>query len=334
MFLNICTDADVLRLLKFASYLLSFVFYAVPIVLIVMVSYDLIKGVISGDASDLKSKVKLSGKRILSAFIIFFVPVVVSLVISILDGVVMNIDINYESCFDNINYIDYYTKLKEAEKIKKLDELANAKKAQKVRFYVKLYKYAGEDDHGSGTSSSGNCTTASGGVNWDNVTQVSNYSSNELSDGIRSSNNKYSSSMYAFLPYVDKLVEAEQASCVNSLFLVAQEAFESGWLKSSVTKTCNNLGGVKYVGQSYGNGKKVSKCTGSPEGDNYAKFDSIGEFMIYHGELLGKHYLTPGASHYHGTRPKDILVDYCGSCGYEKNVEDIGNALNNGVKNR
>lgn len=53
-------------------------------------------------------------------------------------------------------------------------------------------------------------------------------------------------------------------------FMVAQAKHESNLYQSNVFKTCNNAFGYKYVGQSL-----AQACTGSPEGDNYAKYKSV-----------------------------------------------------------
>lgn len=54
------------------------------------------------------------------------------------------------------------------------------------------------------------------------------------------------------------------------LLIVAQSKHETNGYQSNVFKSCNNAFGYKYVGQ-----RGATKCTGSPEGDNYAKYASV-----------------------------------------------------------
>lgn len=56
-------------------------------------------------------------------------------------------------------------------------------------------------------------------------------------------------------------------------FMVQQAKFESGNYQSDVFKDCNNSYGYKYVGQSLSTGP----CNGSPEGDNYAGYESVAD---------------------------------------------------------
>lgn len=50
---------------------------------------------------------------------------------------------------------------------------------------------------------------------------------------------------------------------------VAQIAHETAGFKSKVAMSCNNLSGIKYINKPY---QKATSCTGSPEGNNYAKY--------------------------------------------------------------
>lgn len=56
-----------------------------------------------------------------------------------------------------------------------------------------------------------------------------------------------------------------------ALLIVAQAKHETNNFASNVFKTCNNAFGYKYVGQKLSTGR----CTGSPEGNSYAKYASI-----------------------------------------------------------
>jgi hypothetical protein len=58
---------------------------------------------------------------------------------------------------------------------------------------------------------------------------------------------------------------------VLATLIVSQSGHETDGWTSHVFTTCNNGFGYKYVGQATATGA----CTGSPEGDDYAKYSSI-----------------------------------------------------------
>lgn len=61
------------------------------------------------------------------------------------------------------------------------------------------------------------------------------------------------------------------ASCI-----VLQSAHETAGWTSNVFKSCNNINGYKWVGQK----TALGPCTGSPEGDNYARYASIEDSVF------------------------------------------------------
>ena len=64
---------------------------------------------------------------------------------------------------------------------------------------------------------------------------------------------------------------ADGMPAILSTFIVAQARHETADYTSNVFTSCNNCFGYKWVGQALATGP----CTGSPEGDSYAKYDSI-----------------------------------------------------------
>jgi hypothetical protein len=58
---------------------------------------------------------------------------------------------------------------------------------------------------------------------------------------------------------------------VLATLIVAQARHETGGYTSNVFKTCNNCFGYKWVGQS----SAAGPCTSSPEGNEYAKYNTI-----------------------------------------------------------
>jgi hypothetical protein len=68
---------------------------------------------------------------------------------------------------------------------------------------------------------------------------------------------------------------AQGLSATLAKLVVAQTKHETANYTSNVYKTLNNIGGYKYVGQ-----KIAINGTGSPEGNNYAKYKSIEDSAI------------------------------------------------------
>ena len=78
-----------LGVLKFLGRILKVVFIAIPIILIIMGSIDFTKAVMAGKEDDIKKSQNAFVKRIIAAVILFFVPIIVSIVMNFL-----NYDIN------------------------------------------------------------------------------------------------------------------------------------------------------------------------------------------------------------------------------------------------
>ncbi len=104
MFLSIgCDDTSVLRVILFIKSLLDIVFILVPIGLILILSIDLAKNVITKE-DDMNKNVKIIIKRILFCVLIFFIKPIVSLSINLVEN---NASIDFLTCYDlaTFNYI-------------------------------------------------------------------------------------------------------------------------------------------------------------------------------------------------------------------------------------
>lgn len=64
----------------------------------------------------------------------------------------------------------------------------------------------------------------------------------------------------------------EGLSPLLASFMVAQANHESDIYSSGVFEHCNNAYGYKYVGQAL-----AEPCSGSPEGDKYARYKNVGD---------------------------------------------------------
>lgn len=69
---------------------------------------------------------------------------------------------------------------------------------------------------------------------------------------------------------------------------ISQIAHETAGFNSKVALTCNNLSGIKYIAKPY---QKATACTGSPEGNNYAKFASYDDWAKDYIRILSRGYM-------------------------------------------
>ena len=98
----------------------------IPIALILMLSIDFIKNVISGNEDEIQKNLKLALNRIKMAVFIFLLPTVINVFLGILDGA----DIKYINCLTNANLdnINYYQLLEEQSFEEELKDYSETKK--------------------------------------------------------------------------------------------------------------------------------------------------------------------------------------------------------------
>lgn len=89
-----CDNISVLRTVLFIKELLKIVFILVPIGLIVMLSVDLAKNVISGKDDEMRKNFSIAMKRLIYIVILFLVPTIVSFAINSLG----NFESGYSKC--------------------------------------------------------------------------------------------------------------------------------------------------------------------------------------------------------------------------------------------
>jgi len=122
----ICETSSFLRLLYFLNLAKKLLFIVLPIFLIIAITFKAYKNIINSNG-EYKQDLVLVGKKILASVIIFFVPTMVNLIISLFG---METRYNYKTCLSNatISKINYY---KEVEaKVDNVKELIyNVKKA-------------------------------------------------------------------------------------------------------------------------------------------------------------------------------------------------------------
>lgn len=115
---SICETPDILRIVYFIKIIINIVKIVIPIFLIVIVTMEFAKGVVSGEKKNDKI-LKNNANKILSAILIFTIPTIINFVLEVLDKTT-----NYESCWVNANSdtIKEYQLLWDLEEEKKKEE--------------------------------------------------------------------------------------------------------------------------------------------------------------------------------------------------------------------
>ena len=96
--LSSCGPAALLKVIYFVKILLEMVLFIVPIGLILFISIDFAKAMISSNSSEQSKTVNIVIKRIVYAMVLFLVPSIVAFMNSMLGEV----GVNYSKCYDNL----------------------------------------------------------------------------------------------------------------------------------------------------------------------------------------------------------------------------------------
>jgi len=316
--INACSSPALAAILKSTKNILSLIGIIAPILLMVMASIHLVN--LMRNPDDKKALPKLKNSA-LAAVIIFFIPTITNAVMYMLDD-----SFSVSACWNNASSYSYSSSYVEINEGKKKTFYSNPGD------YEKGEKKA-DTTTGTGTTGTTGYTgetidgTAQqyGDVVWDptNVTRISNLTSAQLIAIL----NKHGGKAKNFIPYASTLITTEQKYQVNVFFLIGIEALESGWVTSNISRNCNNLGGVRESKAHPSNG-----C-GRNKGGGFAYFNSVNEFIDYHGSMLHTNYLTPGGKYYNGPTPSGVVIKYCpGSTTWASSVTSIGNSLFKHVK--
>ena len=346
--LGLCDQEGILRTFKIINILLQIAKILVPLIIIIAGSIDLFKVIMNGDSDDGKKVFSQFIRRIIAGLVVFMLPTLINYF--------MNLTTKYKetetafagcsSCLTNTKECDTLISVAQARANLESASAENHsltpeeqalwnKKYQTYKGGKKPSSNSNSNNSGtnnSGTSNSGtnNGTTSSetssstpketqtvgGGRYFDSndVTKISGLTEEQFISVLQNST-AYKGKAKVYIPLAHDLILAEKNHGVNAFYLIGLYSYESGWLKSDLTKNCNNIGGVRFYNQSYGNGKKASNCGG------YAGFDSIGEFIDFHANLLEVKYLTPGGKHYYGTSVANVAKDYGSSRGVDTIIQ-------------
>lgn len=132
MFLNLCENSNILSVILLAKEIINLISIIVPIILILMMSVEIFKMVVSVDTNDFSDKIKKIIKKAVVAVLIFFIPTLVNLLLTMLN----KDNYNETFCFVNATSetIADYRALEEARRVVEEEKIAaEQKKAEEAR---------------------------------------------------------------------------------------------------------------------------------------------------------------------------------------------------------
>lgn len=95
MLVEVCKDDTVLKVMGIVKLIMNVICIIVPIVLIIMGSFDLFKAVTAGKDDDIKKKQQTLIKRIIAGVIVFLVPTIVTVLMNLI-----GVD-EWKTCWNN-----------------------------------------------------------------------------------------------------------------------------------------------------------------------------------------------------------------------------------------
>lgn len=75
-----CTEASLYRVFVIVRFILTIIQWVAPIILIIIGSIDMVKAIIAGKEDEIKKHQQTLIKRLISAVIIFLIPLLVSII--------------------------------------------------------------------------------------------------------------------------------------------------------------------------------------------------------------------------------------------------------------
>ena len=93
-----CNDKNIQTSLRFIGYLLFIAKIAIPLIIIVMATFDLFKSVVDKDEKSLGKQVKLILMRIVAGIFVFFLPTIVYALFNISAELNIVNDSKYQGC--------------------------------------------------------------------------------------------------------------------------------------------------------------------------------------------------------------------------------------------
>ncbi|MGN1267925.1 MAG: hypothetical protein ACI4U0_00235 [Candidatus Aphodocola sp.] len=84
LLVEVCQNQDVQKVMGIVRLLMNVICIIVPIVMIILGSFDLFKAVTAGKDEDIKKKQSVLIKRVIAGLIIFLVPTIVSILMNLI----------------------------------------------------------------------------------------------------------------------------------------------------------------------------------------------------------------------------------------------------------
>ena len=304
-----CSAPALSLLLMVAKKLLDFIQLIVPLILLVSLVVTFIQLISNPEEKKLKGKIQ---NQALAAIIVFFVPTILNAVMGLLGT-----SFTLSACWNMVPNLSAQTNYISPTTVDKKSIIVNQDAYESGVPRETPTTSSGEEIEGKAQQI--------GDVVWDSsdVTKISNLTSAQLVGILKAQGGNAEN----FVPYATNLITAENKYSVNVFFLLGVEALESGWMTSSISRNCNNLGGVCASSEHPSNGcGRNSNCS-------FAHFDTVGDFIDHHAKMLHNNYLTPGGSYYHGTSPSAVVTNYCPGCSdWPRTVTEIADSLFNKVE--
>ncbi|MBR3162267.1 MAG: glucosaminidase domain-containing protein [Bacilli bacterium] len=294
---------SILGVVFFIREIIKIALFTVPIFLIVVLTLDFTKGIITFDLNDDKT-LKHVTKRIVYAVVMLLIPVTVfgslkAIGLAVTDSESCWAYVDENSTDDikakinaNQKKLEKDTK-KTFEKIVKKSKLT-AKDKEKTRQIINSSQSTSESNNDNVDATNVGAGDGNITLDWQNLSKISRIeSAAKLTQALNKTKH-----LKKWSPYAQALYVYERKYNVNLFFLIGLQAHESGFMSSPISKECNNLGGVQ----------NEPTCPGhSP----YRKFQTKTDFIKYHAKLLGNNYIKKGKKSL-----GSIKNTYCGSgCG-------------------
>lgn len=97
--IDFCGDAGVLKTAKIAGYVIYVIKILVPLALMLFGSIDFIKAIVESDPSKIKNSGISLAKRTVAGVIIFFIPTIITLLLSLITSFDKDVKTDYERCY-------------------------------------------------------------------------------------------------------------------------------------------------------------------------------------------------------------------------------------------
>lgn len=328
---NICETYSFLSVVVLVKYFIAIVQIAVPIILILYISFDLIRALVANDDKLMKKAITTSGKRLFYAVLLFVVPSIINLIIGILDTAT-NSQNTFLSCYNNATMEKVESlklqeqNLKEIEN-KKIEEARESRRIerennQKIR--EEAEKKNKEKTPSSSTDPnlcSGDSCTGTANFDPNDLTKPSNLTVSELTQTITKYVEGRDPRVKNFIPLAPAFIKAEKDYGINAIGIMSIDAHESGWASEKLAVVCNNLGGYR--------GKGTRPCSVSNHEGGFSGYNSKEEFIDKQANKLKTNYLTPGGKYFNGKGLRGISQKYLtgGKDHWVNNISKIGTTM-------